>query len=234
VLWTATISTGKHRTVVPAFNDRTNLLGRVEWEMARRPRLLRLLRVAFWPYGRAFDLRHGVATTKRVPGQPGSDRAGYEAVCGWHLAGVMAVESVDDTDVFVDIGSGKGRGVLLAASRYRFARVIGVERDEVQHEMARRNVASFRGTLRPIELVRADALDWKLPDDVTVMFLYNPFVGTPFLSFISGVRQALVEHPRPFRIVYANPRMHDAVSEAGFDLITRKGRVHLYRWPSGN
>ena len=46
-------------------------------------------------------------------------------------------------DVFLDLGAGKGR-MLLAASRYPFRRVIGVELSDRLAAIARSNVAAFR------------------------------------------------------------------------------------------
>src|SRR6185436_12939628 len=45
---------------------------------------------------------------------------------------------------FVDLGSGKGRGLLLAAA-WPFRRVLGVEFSKDLHETALRNIACFSG-----------------------------------------------------------------------------------------
>src|SRR5438105_15577545 len=50
---------------------------------------------------------------------------------------------VDERDVFVDIGSGMGRVVLMAARR-PFKRVIGIERSAELVEVARMNLAQSR------------------------------------------------------------------------------------------
>jgi predicted RNA methylase len=138
---------------------------------------------------------------------------------------------VKPTDVLADIGSGKGRGVLLAASRYPFARVIGVEHDERLHRRAKVNLEKWRGpNLSPVELVHADALEWPLPADLSIVLLFNPFVGSTFTSFIESLAAHLREHPRPLRLVYYNARMHEAVVASGFNFVGRFGRVSVYLW----
>ncbi len=58
-------------------------------------------------------------------------------------------------DTFLDYGSGKGRA-LLAAARFPFGRVIGVELNEGECEIARSNARIAVPRLRsPIEVFRA-------------------------------------------------------------------------------
>lgn len=207
------------------------LLTDIERYVARRDKLRPSLLAFCWLYGSGYDLVHGVATTRRSARVGDGERRRYEAICGWHLRAGLPPGSVAPTDVFADVGSGKGRGVLLAASRYPFARVIGVEREPDLHRRAQDNLARWRGPrLRPVELVHADALDWQLPADVTVVLLFNPFVGSTFERFVARLATELRDRPRPFRLVYVNARMHEAVVAAGFTFTRRSGRVALYTW----
>lgn len=207
-------------------------LTEIERFVAQRSNLRPILLAFNWVYGSVYDIRHGVVTTKssREPGQAVQYR-GYEAMCGWHLRAGLPPGSVTPTDVFADIGSGKGRGVLLAASRYPFARVIGVEYTEKAHLQAQRNLEHWRGrSLCPVELVHADAVGWRVPPDVSVMFLFNPFVGPAFERFIKNLTTDLRRDPRPFRLIYLNATMHEVVVAAGFRFVRRRGRVSVYEW----
>src|SRR5712691_7958897 len=67
--------------------------------------------------------------------------------------------------VFVDLGSGKGRTLLLAAKR-PFLRIEGVELSEAMHRVALRNIARAReaGALcAPVVAHRKDVTDYELP-----------------------------------------------------------------------
>ncbi|NOT28324.1 MAG: class I SAM-dependent methyltransferase [Acidobacteria bacterium] len=79
--------------------------------------------------------------------------------------------------VFVDLGCGKGRP-LLVASEFPFERVVGVEMAPHLAEIARRNAAIVsRGGVQqaPIEVEVGDATTAEAPAVRVVYFLYNPF-----------------------------------------------------------
>lgn len=65
---------------------------------------------------------------------------------------------------FVDLGSGKGR-VLLVASEFPFHKIIGVEISPELTALARRNIASYRGAqkCRDINVVCMDFADFEFP-----------------------------------------------------------------------
>jgi hypothetical protein len=85
------------------------------------------------------------------------------------------------SDVFVDLGSGKGQALLIAG-RLPYRRVVGVEIDEEFSQCAKRNVERARPRLRvqEVNVVTANVLEWPIPDDASVVFMFNPFVGQTF------------------------------------------------------
>jgi 16S rRNA G966 N2-methylase RsmD len=110
---------------------------------------------------------------------------------------------VGPDDVFLDVGSGMGRVVLMAARR-PFKRVIGVEQNGEMTAVARRNVEAARGRLacRDVELVTADVLDWEVPDDVTVVYLYCPFPEQVLERFMERLLTSIDRCPRTVRLIY--------------------------------
>ena len=78
--------------------------------------------------------------------------------------------------VFIDMGSGMGRAVLMAASR-PFRRVIGVEAlaEADPTRQADLEIARPRLRCRNVEFFAANAMTYALPEDVTLIYLYNPF-----------------------------------------------------------
>src|SRR5437773_12422235 len=99
-----------------------------------------------------------------------------ESICyiamNWRqLRRVLPRRSVSERDVFLDVGSGMGRAVLEAAAAYPFARVIGIELVRELHEVAQQNMARTTRRLRcrNIELICADAQEYRIPDAVTVV-----------------------------------------------------------------
>jgi SAM-dependent methyltransferase len=80
--------------------------------------------------------------------------------------------TVGPDDIFLDVGSGKGR-VLVAASRYPFARVIGIEINDGLNRVARANLESAKSKRRcgDVEVITADARDWAIPTEVNYIYL---------------------------------------------------------------
>ncbi len=122
---------------------------------------------------------------------------------------------------FVDLGSGKGRALLLAAER-PFVRIIGVEFAREFHDIAMRNLAAL-GASDPnhakIELVRADAATYPLPEVALLLFLFNPF-GPPVIDLVAQhALESWRAHSRPIRILYMNPIHLDAVIAVGWQAL---------------
>lgn len=143
---------------------------------------------------------------------------------GWMALGrILKPDDIAADDVFLDVGSGKGR-VVLQAARYPFRRVIGVELVPELTEVAAGNLAAFRDRLkcRDVNLVTSDALEYDVPDDVTVIFLYNPFRGTAFAQFLEGVLASVDRVPRPLRLIYSTPMEHEQLMASGRFRIVRQ------------
>ncbi|MDQ3276287.1 MAG: methyltransferase domain-containing protein [Actinomycetota bacterium] len=184
-----------------------------------------------WFSDATFDHWYGVRTRALGESRRGAptigDRVGYEPA-GWlNLRRILSPREVDEGDIFLDLGSGMGR-VVLQAARYPFRRVIGVEVSVDLHEAARENVARSREKLRcrDVVLVRSDVMDYPVPDDVTVVFLYNPFRGETFAQAVDAVLASVDRNPRRMRIVYVNPCEEQA--------LLGTGRVRLVRTALGS
>jgi hypothetical protein len=168
-----------------------------------------------------FDRRYHVETDGEVScaelglADPRSTR--YQPAGVTRLHRILPPREVSDDDVFIDFGSGKGRAVLQAAMHYRFRRVYGVELSERVHEIAVHNLEICRHRLccRDVRLIRADAAEFEIPDDVTVALFNNPFVGELFEAVIERLLASVDRNPRPLRIVYGNPVEEDALLRTG-------------------
>jgi SAM-dependent methyltransferase len=115
---------------------------------------------------------------------------------------------------FVDIGSGKGRALLMAAE-YPFRRVIGVELLPQLHAIAEQNIRSFdhdkRQSAEVISLC-LDATDFEFPAEPLVVFLFNP-LPEPALSHVLGrLGESLERRPRTAYAIYHNPVLEHVLS----------------------
>ncbi|MCB9676442.1 MAG: hypothetical protein H6737_15070 [Alphaproteobacteria bacterium] len=158
------------------------------------------------PEGRAFDRAHGVSTTW-------FDLGNYEPTPPTVIHDVLGALPGDPTRfAFVDLGSGKGRVVLVAAGR-PFRRVVGIERGRMLSWRARRNARAYTGpVLTTPEWVCADVRVAPLPDGPLVLFAYNPF-GT-------RVMEAVLARTIDREVVLAavNPLPQEQLEGLGFAL----------------
>jgi SAM-dependent methyltransferase len=118
---------------------------------------------------------------------------------------------------FIDLGSGKGR-TLLMASDYPFRRIVGVELLPSLHKIAQENLRLYKSESQKcfaLESICADATDFPLPQDPLVIFLFNPFPESGMRKVVSNLEQSLRAHPRPVYVLYHNPLLEHTLSERG-------------------
>jgi SAM-dependent methyltransferase len=134
-----------------------------------------------------------------------------------------------ESATFLDVGSGMGRAVFLAAS-YPFRTVIGIEFSRALHEVAKENLARIDRAgfaCRDVRLVCADAASYRFPRGALVAYLYNPFDA----AMLATVLERLAAPPRrELAIVYHTPAER-AVIEARpvFELIAEEAAGAIYR-----
>lgn len=126
---------------------------------------------------------------------------------------------VDDGQfTFIDIGSGKGRPLLMA-SEYPFRRIIGVEFLPELHAIAVENIRKFpdeRKRCKQIDARLADATAFEFPSDPLVVFMFHPLPESGFRKVIANLAQTFRENPRPVWLVYANPLFENIVLKSGW------------------
>ena len=168
-----------------------------------------------------FDRRHGTETTRIVQTR---DRLGCP-VNWYETASETAIlAAIDGLDLerngfnvkrtsFVDLGCGKGKP-LLVASRYPFARIVGVDIDAGCLEIAHKNTA-ICGLEERIELMMADAIAYDLPAGPLLLYLYNPFPGWVLQRVIDKLAKRLKHSTDPIAITYLNPCSLDIIERSG-------------------
>jgi hypothetical protein len=172
----------------------------------------------------AYYHRRGLRTTGIDPDMHGAGSGtglmGYVPTRWRSLHGLFRNWPITSDDVLLDYGSGKGRTVVWAAVKYRFRRIIGVELDRQLIVDAQANLARWnhRTLCDAVEFLQADATKYEVPDDVTIIFFGNPFVGTIFEKVVGKVQESLARNPRELTVLYYHPRMHETLINAGFSI----------------
>ncbi len=119
---------------------------------------------------------------------------------------------------FVDLGSGKGR-TLLMASDYPFRAIIGVEIIPDLHSVAQRNLQHYRNDRQRCSRLLAlsgDARDFAFPVEPVVLYLFNPFPPAILREVLRNLEHSFREHPRPICVAYHNLVHEDVFLEMSF------------------
>lgn len=160
-----------------------------------------------------FDIRNGTDTWRRVGLENNtivddrkSEANPYHPTRGRAFRKVMSQLSLPSDSVFVDLGSGKGKTLLLA-SRMGFKRIVGVEFLPELCAIAEKNVKAWSRRYGQMEfqIVRCDAGDYQMQDDENVFFMFNPFGEATMRRVIRNITLSLNRHPRKAWMIYADP-----------------------------
>lgn len=176
-----------------------------------------------------FDRLFRVSTTVDSVGSVDGDNSPYDASQWFPIRRALRKLEPGLQDVFVDLGSGKGR-VLLIAGRLPYGRVVGADLDAELVRCANKNIQRAAGRLRAKEItsVTANVMHWEVPEDLSVVFMFNPFVGDTFHETIKRILLSYDRKPRDLRIIYGFPAEHDWLVSTG--RVTVESVTNFY-WP---
>ena len=137
--------------------------------------------------------------------------------------------SIDFRDfIFIDIGSGKGR-TLLMASDYSFRCIMGVELLPELSRVAQENIAKYRSESQKcfvIESICGDAREFVFPPEPAVIYLFNPLPEAGLVQLLGNLERSLREHPRQLLVIYHNPVLERILAEQRW--LMKIGGTHQY------
>jgi SAM-dependent methyltransferase len=189
-----------------------------------------------------FDLRHGTDTAGKTPVKNLDDvvgtnldhGTGYQPLNGSHFRKVMNSLPIPSGSVFVDVGSGKGKALLIAAEYGTVARAVGVEFSGGLCAAARRNIGRYRrhrDIAGKIEVRHQDALLYDIEPDQNIFLLFNPFDRELLSSFADKIAASVRQRPRRFWLIYVNPKDSEVLDgHPGFAL----EKLHRFYGPGRN
>ena len=127
------------------------------------------------------------------------------------------LQPADFSSAFLDVGSGKGRLMAMAAS-YGFTEIFGVDICKKLCDTVSYTCRSIKTRYTDIFINNecTDARHYRVPDSVGIIFLFNPFDSVVMEEFIQRVFESLERKNRPLKILYANPQCKQQWLEAGF------------------
>jgi len=128
---------------------------------------------------------------------------------------------------FCDLGSGKGR-TLLMASDYPFNHIVGVELLPSLHAEAQQNLGKYKGDSQQcfsLNSVCADATMFPLPAEPLLLYLFNPFPEAGMRRVMENVKVRLGQ-PAPLYVLYHNPLFEHLLAQGAG--LSKLGGTHQY------
>ena len=142
---------------------------------------------------------------------------------------------IDFSDfIFIDIGSGKGR-TLLMASRYPFRRILGVELLPNLHQVTQRNIVHYKSDSQlchALESICIDARKFVFPMEPMVLYLFNPLPAEGLDQVLTNLEQSLRTNPRRVLALYHNPEHEHLLTQRRF--LQKISGTHQYSLFSNN
>jgi len=142
---------------------------------------------------------------------------------------MMAALRVDFAEfLFIYLGSGKGR-TLLMASEYPFRKIMGVELLPELNQIAQKNIRKYSSAnqkCRILESICGDVCEFEFPAEPIVLYLFNPVSESGLGRVIGNLEHSLIENPRRVLVLYHNPEHEDILASSA--KLKKIGGTHQY------
>jgi SAM-dependent methyltransferase len=190
--------------------------------------------------GADFDRRFGVDTCGSIDvGQLHIDsdswRFGikYQAVTqAWFDRAMSRIDARFEEYHFIDMGSGKGRALLMAAA-LPFKEIVGVEFSPQLNEIAVRNIEKYRPNAIGCSNIRSvcvDATKYELPKGPAVCFFYNPFEAPVMEAVLANIECSLQRSGRPIWLAFVRRGLDSvAASSPSFRNVFSDDLISIFR-----
>jgi hypothetical protein len=130
---------------------------------------------------------------------------------------------------FIELGSGKGRVILHnLASNAPYSSYVGVEIDPSLHDIAKNNMMTTSIEInKSVEFVNQDILEYKIPDEPCVIYLFYSFSKDLFPIFIE--KNIDVINKNGSYLVLLSPQDYDLNKVVDKELIFSDISIYIYK-----
>ncbi len=164
----------------------------------------------YWLRERSYEKRFQSDTSPKhdaIKSKPVGDGVEYQPVSYSGLK--QALDTLAPSALngsFIDYGCGKGRALLVAAL-FPFQKVIGIEYDSNLVLTAQSNVLHAQAALtcHSVEVIESDATLYDIPQDASVFFFYQPFLGETLSRVLQRVEQHISSRSESTTVVTFYP-----------------------------
>ncbi len=187
-----------------------------------------------------FDRTRNVQTSGDVPllaagytPEQFADSEYYMPARPHHIRRALREMPVYDVSTYsyIDLGSGKGRSLFVAAE-LPFRQIVGVEFSPVLARQAERNMRRFRprrADRPPIESLHQNARDFEFPVSNIVLYLFNPFGAETLQCVLDHLDAQRRQHPCIVVVILLWPQQsHLVAALEGMRLTTQKREYQIF------
>ena len=121
----------------------------------------------------------------------------------------------NDNDVLLDYGSGNCYNLLNINKSLKFKKLIGIEIDNFNYKKCKKNINLIKDD--KFIILNKNAIDYKVPDMVTHIYLYNPFQKNYNINYrinkeeidvykkvIKNIKESIKKKNREIIIIFLN------------------------------
>lgn len=153
----------------------------------------------------------------------------YEAVSFYMLENLLqAFQKVSRLTSIVDLGSGKGR-VLMVAPHFGFTDITGIDFAKELCEQAISNMREKEKQFPAIKwrVINQNVEDYDIGKQDSVFFMFNPFTEIVLKRFLEKLDDSCHRFPRSTYFLYASPQYRQLLQDNGYAIIYHKQMMHL-------
>lgn len=153
------------------------------------------------------DSELGIYTTGRNDRHSTRSRFPYEPTPYAVLDALINTGYINERDILLDYGCGKGRVPIYLHSVIGCS-VVGIDVEPDFCKEAMSNVSSFlcRNSYNTdengISIIQAKAQTYRVPDSITCCYFFNPFSIDVFKNVLDRIRESMVLSPRTIRLFF--------------------------------
>jgi SAM-dependent methyltransferase len=171
-------------------------------------------------WDRSFDLKHHTDTQHIVETPDMTDVESENTSLGHRneatrprpFRRLLRELDLPDGSVFVDLGCGDGRALILAAQA-GIRRVVGIDYYPQACETARHNIETVRrsGVDIDSEVICGDVIDLEFAAEYNIFYLFNPFDSEMLDGVLDNLNSSLERSPRRVWIIYQYPESREVL-----------------------
>ena len=153
----------------------------------------------------------------------------YEAVSFYMLEKLLdAFRKISSETSIIDLGSGKGR-MMVVAAHFGFNHITGIDFAKELCSQAVINMKEKEKQFPGIQwqVLNQNVEDYSIASYDSVFFMFNPFTKEVLENFLKKLDASCELFPRTIYFLYASPLYRQALLDNGYAIIYYKQKMHM-------